>query len=106
LAESLGMPLASINALHERELALWMVRGPLWPRRIELMLAQLTAVLAQVHGNRKGLGDFDLFGTRPQATADTAGAGMAMLAGAGLRKLGQGRRAASTTTTTAEQSTP
>lgn len=88
----MAWPITEVNGLTERELSLWMVRGPLWPRRLELLLIQLTTVLAQVNGNRSRMGDFDIFAKARESVIDNAAYGMASLAGAGVRKLGQGRR--------------
>ena len=88
----MGWPLAAVNALTERELSLWMVRGPLWPRRLELLLIQTTNVLAQVNGNKTRMSDFDMFNKNRNAALDEAANDMGMLAGAGVRKLGQGRK--------------
>lgn len=74
---------------------MWQSRGkPLWPRRLELMLAQLTAVLAQVNNNKHTAQDFDLFDPRAEQRVrlDEAAEAIAGLSGAGLRKLGQGRK--------------
>jgi hypothetical protein len=87
----MGWPLAAVNDLTERELSLWMVRGPLWPRRLELLLIQLTNTLAQVNGNKTKMADFDLFTPHQEAALDSAATGIGILAGAGVRKLGQGR---------------
>jgi hypothetical protein len=88
----MGCPIAGINALTEYELSLWMVRGPLWPRRLELLLIQMTNVLAQVNGNKTRMSDFDMFIKNRDAAIDDAAHTIAMIAGAGVRKLGQGRR--------------
>lgn len=88
----MGWPLSAVNEMTERELSLWMVRGPLWPRRLELLLIQVTNVLAQVNGNKTRMSDFDMFNKRQEAALDEAANDMAMLAGAGVRKLGQGRK--------------
>lgn len=88
----MGWPLSAVNALTERELSLWMVRGPLWPRRLELLLIQATNVLAQVNGNKTRMSDFDMFTKNREAALDEAANDMGMLAGAGVRKLGQGRK--------------
>lgn len=87
----MGWPLSAVNDLTEYELTLWQVRGPLWPRRLELMLMQLTSTVAQVHGNKTRLSDFDLFNKKPDAELEEAANDIAMIAGAGVRKLGQGR---------------
>lgn len=81
--------------MSEYEFNLWWSRGkPLWPRRLELMLAQLTSMLAQVNGNRHTLQDVDLFDPRAEQRTQLgeAAESMADLAGAGVRKLGQGRK--------------
>jgi len=88
----MGWPLAAVNALTERELTLWMVRGPLWPRRQELLLIQMTNLLAQVNGNKTRMSDFDMFQRNREAELDNAAHDIGMLAGAGVRKLGQGRK--------------
>lgn len=88
----MGWPLATVNAMSEHEFTLWQVRGPLWPRRIELLLIQLTTVLAQVNGNRKRMSDFDLFAKVRDSFGDEAAQTIANMAGAGMRRLGQGRR--------------
>lgn len=88
----MGWPLSAVNALTERELTLWMVRGPLWPRRQELLLIQMTNVLAQVNGNKSRMSDFDMFQRNREAELDNAAHDIGMLAGAGVRKLGQGRK--------------
>lgn len=88
----MGWPLSAVNAMTERELSLWMVRGPLWPRRLELLLIQMTNVLAQVNGNKTRMSDFDMFNKRQEQELDTAAHEIAAFAGAGVRKLGQGRK--------------
>lgn len=91
----MGWSLAQVGQLTEAEFQLWFARGkPLWPRRLELMLAQLTSLVAQVHGNKHTLQDMDLFDPRAEqnASLDAAAESLADLAGAGLRKLGQGRK--------------
>lgn len=88
----MGWPLPAVNALTERELSLWMVRGPLWPRRLELLLIQLTNLLAQVNGNKTRMSDFDMFNKDREVALDNAANDIGMLAGAGVRKLGQGRK--------------
>ena len=83
----------------ERELSEWMVRGkPLWPRRLELLLAQLTAVLAKVNGTKVEIGDFDLFSDErirpPAATSAEEGAqALGVLSGGlGVKVLGRKRK--------------
>jgi hypothetical protein len=88
----MGWPLSAVNALTERELSLWMVRGPLWPRRLELLLIQVTNVLAQVHGNKTRMSEFDMFNKDREVALDNAANDIGMLSGAGVRKLGQGRK--------------
>ncbi|MNK93880.1 hypothetical protein D3C87_1140640 [compost metagenome] len=88
----MGWPLSAVDALTERELTLWMVRGPLWPRRQELLLIQMTNLLAQVNGNKTRMSDFDMFQRNREAELDNAAHDIGMLAGAGVRKLGQGRK--------------
>lgn len=90
----MGWTLAQVNALPEQELSLWMVRGPLWPRRIELLLIQLTNLLARVNGNKTSMSDFDLFDKPQGGQADEAANDIAEIAGMGVRKLGQGRKKA------------
>lgn len=86
------MTLEAVNAMTEHEFTLWMVRGPLWPRRLELLLIQLTTVLAQVNGNRKRMADFDLFARARNAAGDEAAHTLGSMAGANVRRLGMGRR--------------
>lgn len=86
------MPLASVNAMTEHEFTLWMVRGPLWPRRLELLLIQLTTVIAQVNGNKSRMSDFDMFSKHRESESQAAAFSLGNMAGAGVRKLGQGRR--------------
>lgn len=88
----MGWPLARVNEITERELTLWMVRGPLWPRRLELLLIQLTTTLAQVNGNKSRMSDFDLFQKARGNASDDAALSLGDMTGAGVRKLGQGRR--------------
>jgi len=88
----MGWPLSAVNDLTEYELSLWMGRGPFWPRRIELLLMQLTNTLAKVNGNKTKMSDFDLFTVNRDAALDEAANDIGMLAGAGVRKLGQGRK--------------
>ncbi|AMM23163.1 hypothetical protein [Variovorax sp. PAMC 28711] len=88
----MGWPLSAVNDMTERELSLWMVRGPLWPRRLELLLIQMTNLLAQVNGNKTRMSDFDMFNKRLEQELDTAAHEIASFAGAGVRKLGQGRK--------------
>lgn len=89
------MPLSAIGSMTEYEFGLWQRRGkPLWPRRMELMLAQLTSMLAQVNGNNHTLRDVDLFDPRAEQRTqlDEAAESIADLSGSGIRKLGQGRK--------------
>lgn len=88
----MGWPLEAVNSMQESELSLWMVRGPLWPRRLELLLIQMTNLLAQVNGNKTRMSDFDMFTKNREAALDSAAQDIGMLAGANVRKLGQGRR--------------
>lgn len=88
----MGWPLEAITSMHESELSLWMVRGPLWPRRLELLLIQMTNLLAQVNGNKTRMSDFDMFTKNREAALDAAANDIGMLAGTNVRKLGQGRR--------------
>ena len=88
----MGWPLSAVNDMTEYELSLWMVRGPLWPRRLELLLIQMTNVLAQVHGNKTTMSKFDMFNRRKEEELDEAAHTIASIAGAGVRKLGQGRQ--------------
>lgn len=78
----------------QQHFAAWAARGPLWPRRLEWMLAQLTTVLAQVHGNKRVMADFDPFSPTQQRNLETNEAAQAMssISGSGIRKLGQGRK--------------
>jgi hypothetical protein len=103
LAEALGCTADELaRRITERELGEWMVRGkPLWPRRLEIMLAQVAAVAAQTAGNKVSLADFDLFATRtddgPGETLPTAESGAQALSalaggGVGVRVLGSKRR--------------
>lgn len=93
LAEALCMPLAHIRALPEEEFQAWCTRGvPLWPRRLELMLMQLTAVLHNCHAqNPARMGEFDLF-KRQDAETEAAVQFMTEATGAGICRLGQGRK--------------
>lgn len=86
------MPLSAIDGMTHHEFALWMTRGPLWPRRLELLLMQLTSTLAQVHGNKTNMHDFDMFGRTRAAELSEAAHTISNIAGAGVRKLGQGRK--------------
>lgn len=86
------MPLSAIDGMSHLEFTLWMTRGPLWPRRIELLLMQLTNTLAQVHGNKTNMTDFDLFNKTRAAELNEAAQTIGNIAGAGVRKLGQGRK--------------
>lgn len=89
------MPLAAIGQMPEAELGLWMRRGkPLWPRRLEILLAQVTSVLAQVNGNKVAISDFDLFDESNLINPELGAAAesLADITGAGVRKLGQGRK--------------
>lgn len=88
----MGWTLGDVNALTERELSLWMIRGPLWPRRMELMFMQLTDLISKVNGNRSRMSDFDLFAKNRGGEVDEAAGVLGNMAGAGVRKLGQGRR--------------
>lgn len=84
--------------LTERELSEWGLRGkPLWPRRLELLLAQLTAVVAQVAGNKVSLVDFDLFAPPPvegpALSAESGAHALGSIAGGvGVRVLGKKRK--------------
>jgi len=84
--------LSQVNQLPEKEFTMHMIRGPLWPRRIELLLMQLTNVIARCNGNKTVMSDFDLFNKQNETAADNAANDIAVIAGAGVRKLGQGRR--------------
>ena len=86
------MPLSGIDGMSHLEFTLWMTRGPLWPRRLELLLMQLTNTLAQVNGNKTTMHDFDLFTQRRTAELNEAAQTIGNIAGAGVRKLGQGRK--------------
>ncbi len=88
----MGWPLSAVNGMTERELTLWMVRGPLWPRRLELLLIQLTDTLAKVNGNKTRMSDFDMFSKNRESVGENAASDIGMMVGAGVRKLGQGRR--------------
>lgn len=88
----MGWPLEAVNALTERELSLRMARAPLWPRRLELLLIQMTNVLAQVHGNKTRMSDFDMFTPNPSAALFEAAHDIGSLVGSNVRKLGQGRK--------------
>ncbi len=85
------MPLSGIDGMSHLEFTLWMTRGPLWPRRLELLLIQLTSTLAQVHGNKTTMNDFDMF-NKARDELNQAAQVIGDIAGAGLRKLGQGRK--------------
>ena len=80
----------------EREFREWQIRGELWPRKMEVMFAQLTAVLAQVNSNNRSLDDFDLFKHRPDVkpvqNTEQSAALIGAMAGVGFRKLSQGRK--------------
>ena len=80
--------MSAVNAMTEYELSLWMVRGPLWPRRIELLLIQLTTVLAQVNGNKTTMADFDLFSQHSPNASEEAAHDIASLVGGSVFKLG------------------
>jgi hypothetical protein len=69
-----------------------MARAPLWPRRLELLLIQMTNVLAQVNGNKTRMSDFDMFTKNRSALADEAANEIGQIVGANVRKLGRGRR--------------
>lgn len=92
------MPLAGVNGLTEYELTLWMARGPLWTRRIELMLVQLTHAVAvcggmKLNGREPRESDFDMFNKKQvDAELDAAANDIGGLMGVGVRKLGQGRK--------------
>lgn len=99
LAEAIGCTADSLERnITSAELTQWAVRGkPLWPRRLELMLAQLTLVLAKVHRNKHvELADFDLFAPQvdaPPMKAEEGAAAMGAIAGGvGVRLLGKKRR--------------
>ena len=84
--------MSGIDAMTAHEFTLWMTRGPLWPRRLELLLMQLTNTLAQVHGNKTNMSDFDMFNKTRTAELNEAAQTIGSIAGAGVRKLGQGRK--------------
>jgi len=86
------VPLSGIDGMSHLEFTLWMTRGPLWPRRLELLLIQLTSTLAQVHGNKTTMNDFDMFNKTRAAELNEAAQTIGNIAGAGVRKLGQGRK--------------
>jgi hypothetical protein len=98
------MPVEDLDArVSELEVSQWMVRRkPLWPRRIEMLLAQIAWVLARANGAKRAqLRDFDLFGKAPPgAGVEGDAGGLAMssaqafsaASGAGIRLLGQGRK--------------
>lgn len=100
MAEALGCTADELSQrITEREISERLALGkPLWPRRLELMLAQLTAVLTQVHGGQYTMTDFDLFrapertAAPPLAANDGAEALSAMAGGVGVRVLGKKRR--------------
>jgi len=86
------VPLSGIDGMSHLEFTLWMTRGPLWPRRLELLLIQLTNTLAQVNGNKTNMSDFDMFNKTRAAELNEAAQTIGSIAGAGVRKLGQGRK--------------
>lgn len=86
------MTLAAVNAMTEHEFTLWMVRGPLWPRRLELLLIQLTTVISRGNGNKTRMSDFDMFSKHRESESESAAFNLGNMAGAGVRKLGLGRR--------------
>lgn len=75
-----------------------MVRGrPLWPRRLEVLLAQVAAVVAKTAGNKVELVDFDLYAPPPPdeqpLEAEEGAKALAVLGGGvGVRHLGSKRR--------------
>lgn len=85
-----------------RELDEWAIRAtikPLWPRRLELMLAQVCLWLARSSGQDLQLSSLDFFSEqtieRRGATArasDNAMMVAGIAGGVGVRVLGQGRR--------------
>lgn len=86
-----------------REMGEWMLRGavkPLWPRRLEMMMAQVCLWLArgQGHGHLT-MADFDLFAEKSISARDAASRVTdnamvisALAGGVGVKMLGQGRR--------------
>lgn len=80
----------------ELELAERMAGRPPWPRRLELLLAHLTYVLASAHWKDVQFEDFDLFGPKrePEKLKAEEGAHvLGALAGVpGVRMLGKKRR--------------
>jgi hypothetical protein len=99
LAEAFAVPADELSRrITEREVAEWALRGkPLWPRRLELMLAQLTSVVAQVAGNKVSLLDFDLFAPPPlegpALSAESGAQALGSIAGGvGVRVLGKKRK--------------
>lgn len=96
MAESLGLTLAGINDLTEHEFTLWMSRGPLWPRRLELLLIKLSHTVAianhmTINGRAPRESDFDMFNKYGEEL-DEAANDIGVITGMPVRKLGQGRK--------------
>jgi hypothetical protein len=75
LAEALGCTGDELEKrITERELSEWAARDkPIWPRRLELLMAQVSFVLAKVNGNKDAqLEDFDLFRHREEVIVSDA----------------------------------
>lgn len=82
-----------MQGLSEAEFEQWCLRGkPLWPRRMEILLLQLTAMVGWCNGNKDlRMGDLDPF-KQQDAETEAAVQFMAEASGAGIRRLGQGRK--------------
>ncbi|HWT21697.1 MAG TPA: hypothetical protein VN280_22575 [Variovorax sp.] len=52
----------------------------------------MTDTLAKVNGNKTRMSDFDMFSKIRETAGESAASSLAFMAGAGMRKLGQGRR--------------
>ena len=85
-----------------RELDEWAIRAtikPLWPRRLEMLLAQVAWLISSSHGGDAAFPTFDLFDEqtieRRSSTAlatDNAMKMAGIAGGVGVRVLGRGRR--------------
>lgn len=82
VAEALGCTADELSKrITEQELTQWAARDkPLWPRRLEILLAQVAYVCAKVAGNKDAkLEDFDLFAHHEEVIVSDADATLAAM---------------------------
>lgn len=80
-----------------REMTERAVVGPVWTRRLEMLLAQVAMVIARCNGNDVSLADMDLFAKpaeQPEMSSGDGAAALGVIAGGvGVRVLGSKRKA-------------